>query len=76
MDFVPARAQQLDDGENQLAASHMADGANPGIADHVQPGGAVLHNVAAGPIPPGWAPDPMLQMGIPPPPGYEWIRKE
>ncbi len=76
MDFVPARAEQLDDGSNQLAASHMVDGANPGVADHVQPGGAVLHNVGAGPIPAGWAPDPMLQMGIPPPPGYEWIRKE
>ncbi|MCA9314245.1 MAG: hypothetical protein KDB73_02005 [Planctomycetes bacterium] len=76
MDFVPERAQQLDDGTNQLPASHMSDGATPGNPDHVQPGGAVLHDTGAGPMPPGWAPDPMLMGMIPPPPGYEWIKKE
>jgi hypothetical protein len=76
MDFAPERAQQLDDGTNQLPASHMSDGATPGNPDHVQPGGAVLHDTGAGPMPPGWAPDPMLMGMLPPPPGYEWIKKE
>ena len=75
-DFIPARSQQLDDGENQLPASHMTDGAMPGNPDHVQAGGAVLHDTGAGPMPPGWVPDPMLMGALPPPPGYEWIKKE
>lgn len=76
LEFIPSRSQQLDDGTSQLPASHMADGATPGNPDHVQVGGAVLHDTASGPIPAGWAPDPVLQGGMPPPPGYEWIRKE